>query len=266
MRARKLFTLLTVAALAAVTTIAVGCGGDDNVTSGETPFNQTTAYQLVTDQVNGVVDELLDAATTGFDNTGGVTPPPVFAEAPDSTIVGDGWTVYWRSNLAAGVSTMIIDSIQFRANGVVQETANGADEIVVRHISQQTSTDTTQTFENHNLNVLFTISNLDQTTATGTGTVALTMNAKTVGTTTIREDYSVTGTLTGFQASKSGQNWVSCPNVGSASVTVEAEIQSGSQTAAQSDWTVVGTFTNGSMSATVTSGTNQASYTQVFCQ
>ncbi len=274
MRSRNLIFIVGLVVLSAFLLMVVGCSDDDSAPTqvfddGDTDSIAHPQFSAVKDQVEGFVDD-----TRGFVNDGlSMTVASaqelddlVFGPVPpDSSQTSDYWLIYflWQSSLRIWA----LDSIRFLDDGVPQETALGADQILFRHYWRKSVDDTTVSYTIFDIHSDLDITGVDGTTATANGTHDLAVESKYVSDdSTVWWTFDVQATITDYTVNKADTYWnYGCPVSGSMTVTVDASYQKDSGEAVNTSWRFDLTLTDGLMDADVTLGSQTCSYSTQVC-
>jgi hypothetical protein len=275
MRPGRFMYIIGLLVLVGLFGLMAGCSDNKEPVSSN---NDNTQYQQVTAEVN----QLLDSSVTEF--AGNLTMiqeaetnthTEVLIDAryssynPDSVVlVNDGWHVVYAADLVAGYNMELIDSLQFRKQGWVQNDARDCDQFTLVHRFSNSNPDTTGDYRNSSVLSHMNFSNLNTTQAVISGTKEHVITTKTVdGADVVKRTYDMNLELSGITVNKADNGWtVGCPASGTITGTVNYTVQLGSAVPTTTTWTYEITFTNGEVSATVTAGPYQRTYTATVCQ
>lgn len=264
-------TLVSLGALLAVGLTLTGCGDDDGVTSYVTPFTQEPAFIEVTGTINGTVGQTIDLINDGFE-----AATPVGADDLDGAFYGpnpadsqesnDEWIVLYFTRLALGITTVKVDSVQWKKDGQIVDEAIGCDAVSYRHHMSQSTTETSGTYATRNVHSSFDISNLDQNTADVMGTKSVTIFKQIVnGSTTTTLEYDI-NIAVDMSVDKGDGSWQSgCPNTGTVLITVDYSFDTNEIQPITSIWTFDITFNDGVGTVDVTRDENNATYSANYC-
>jgi len=267
MRSTKLFFVLgAVCSVIALVTLA-GCSSDDATT---TPVPDNTAFSTVQDQTNGYVDSTLVLAANALQtllvaNAHGDTSVPAEygSVRPDTVISEAGWLVVIVDDLATAYNFQYRDSLQFRKGGVAQAYPRGAEEMSVRHAWSFETADTTLAFRNYAVAGIYEFTGLgtDQAVINGTGTYEA--EARRVIGGELRTSYTMDATLADVTFNRADEGWqLGVPESGT--VTVNATLVIHGDTDTTTEWSIVITFDNGTMTADVTTEAGTQTYTRTL--
>ncbi len=267
-------TMLVVGLIALVTLGLVGCS-DDSPTTPSDPGITSTQYPVVKAEVSTSLDTTVSVIQKGIElasdiNTGGVGNLDDILLNPsfvDSLVSQNTWHVLYGSNISAGVSTTIIDSVQYSHDGVAQVEAQNANTITLHHTFTSSNENTSDSYRNIESGTDLVITGLDGDAAVVNGTYSLTLTAQVVsGSDVIVRDYVVTGTLTDVTISRSAGWSEGCPVSGTISMAVALSHIVNDGAATETGWEFEADFDNGVAQVTATQGDETASYKKSICQ
>ncbi len=254
-----------------------GCSDDDNPPPTTNPPDNEEALVLaaVTAQVNSTLTEVVDRLDAGIE-VAGITEAQVrdvlFGPfVPDSSETPadndfDWWVVY-VTDLASGLGTSRVDSLQYLDGVDPIATPVGADAMNLRHYYSATYSDTTVTHTNLDRVIDLHFAGIDGVSTTVSGTANTEVNHKFVSTdSTVHHDFTIEATLTDIIIAQQGGNWATgCPTWGTISVEVVYVYQKNSAAARTTTWTFDATFSSGSVNVDVanTTGLTTSYDTQV---
>jgi hypothetical protein len=264
MRFGKLFFVITLFAAISMTVFMVGCSSDSTTTPvADNGYSTVQAeFGLYTDSLAAQFDNNLGV----YHHLWAVDPNILIAYSPvnpDSTVTVAGWHVIYASDLVAGYTRYLVDSLQFTAHGQVQLLAVGADQMqVIRHWGVENA-DTTVTHRNVDVSASFTYSGLTGTTVTVNGSRNTTIETKIVGTnSTVKRDFAINMGVSNITIAKSGPY---CPQTGTITGTIVQTVDNGGVPVTTS-WQYNVAIDAGVMTGEVTAGAWSASVTGDLCQ
>ncbi len=264
MRFGKLFFVISLFALISMAMLVAGCS-DDKTTTAAIPDNGYSAVQAEFGLYSDSLAAQLHTNLQVYHQLWAVDPNILIAYSPvnpDSAILVGGWHVVYATDLVAGYTRYLVDSVQFRANGQVQTFANGADQMqVIRHWGVE-NPDTTITFRNVDVTATFMYSNLKTDTVHVTGGRSTIVQTKNVGTTTVKRDFTIDMLATDITVPNDGAY---CPQSGTITGNIVQTVDNGSVPVTTS-WQYDVTISAGTISGEVTAGAWQASVTGNLCQ
>ncbi len=264
--------------------MVAGCG-DDETTNNNTITGSSTDPEYVA--VRTQLDEFVDSTVTFFENglntiqgisDGDIIIPPQYAVVPEQqdswdTSYVDGWHIIQiaythRNQSDEGVWQMsLTDSIQYSLNGVPQESWQNRDQLVFKHHWTYDVFDTTVTHSSIVGATDFTFSNLNSSFGTITGSRDITIHNKTVtNDSTVWRDFTFAADVNNVTVKNSTYTgWTNCPSSGSISVTVEMVYKKDTDDPVTTTWHATFTFSNGSLTASISKGNTVWSYTKNLC-
>jgi hypothetical protein len=272
MRSGKTIFVLSLTLIACLALIIAGCSDDAKPTISA-PTEQDLNYTAVSDETNEVLDSAISSFATSLEVFTMQTPSDTSISVvyspinPDSIAAENNWHIVYASELATGYSWNLIDSIQFRKNGIAQESALNADQMTLHHNFSLEYGDTTSFFRNREgyANLEFTNLDTDVATVNGTREVSIQTRAEVNGE-TWRRDFNIELSFANVTVPRADDNWLrGCPNSGTVTGTVTLVSSRGANDPTESKWDFEVTFDNGIIDATVTSGTYTKSYTTTLC-
>jgi hypothetical protein len=267
-------TMLVVGLIALVTLGVVGCS-DDSPTTPSDPGITSTQYPVVKAEVTTSLDTTVEVIQKGIElasdiNTGGVGDLDDILLNPsfvDSLISQNTWHVLYGSDISAGVSTTIIDSVQYARDGVPQVDAQNANTITLRHTLTTTNENTAGSYRNIESSTNLVFTGFDGDAAVVNGTYSLILTAQVVsGSDVIVRDYVVEGTLTDVTISRSAGWSEGCPTSGTVSLALAMTYIINDGAAVETNWEFDADFENGVAQVSATLGDETASYKKSICQ
>jgi hypothetical protein len=268
MRFGKLFFVITLVCAASVA-VMLGCSSDSTTTNS--PVVEDNGFSAVQAEFNGYTDSLISqfsANLKAYQGLQGTDTAIAFSPVnPDSTIVSDGWHIVYATDLLAGYTRFLVDSIQFLSGGHVQANAIGADQMeFVRHFSIE-NPDTTAAYHNDNVISALLFSGLNSQTTTVTGGRTSVINTKSIaGGSTVKRTFTIQMNVASVVIPRAALGWSNgCPQSGGITGTVVQTVDRGSVPVTTS-WQYELTAEDGSLSGTVTAGSWQKTITSNVCQ
>ncbi len=269
--------------------LVIGCSSDKTTTSPTITYGELTDPEFipVKAQVDSVLTSIVSDVLSGFNklsvapgDTSSVqadmTPPSVEPDPnanPDSLLAvyfGD-WNYVYATYTGTTYFSRLRDSIQYKTDGVAQQNPTGTVDFI-HNITNWTFTviDQNTTHTDYAGRTDFTLTNLDQTTATINGTFTTTVKNVFVGIdSSFTELYSFDVDMTNFTVSENSGAWITgCPNTGSLSLdlgytyTYETNLDFGS---GNSNWTATASFSSGTATVNIGNGTTDWQYTIEVC-
>lgn len=277
MRSHKITVALGLLALIAFGIGIAGCGSSNNNPTNTYGSLTDPSFMAVQDQVDNLVDSTLTGIVDGFQNlsnvngNGNVNPVFYGPVQPDSDVVSvtysGGWHIVFVTRNRATFHTSLRDSVQFYAGTSVTQYPTNVDSLLYRHQWLFTFGDTTVTNLGMSSEASFTIGGLQSSTADVSGTHDAEIHTKQVtADSTVWRSFSISSQVTDLQVNKTFVGWAqSCPSSGTISGTIEMSYQKDSGSPVATTWTFTATFSNGTMSATVTKGATNWHYTSDVC-
>ncbi len=275
MRSHKVTAILGLFALAAFGISMVGCGSDSPTSTAGSLTDP--AFMAVQDQVDNMVDSTLVNIVNGFENLsnitndGGVDPVFYGPVKPDSDLVSvtyaDGWHVVVVSRTRATFQSRLRDSVQFFSGDAVTQLPNNTDSLYYRHQWQFTFGDTAVTHAQLHSYSNMTIGGLQDSIANIAGQHEVQVQTKHVtADSTVWRNFTLNSDINDLQVAKTFVGWAQgCPNSGTITGTVAMSYRKDDSAPVQSTWEYSLSFSNGTMSATVTQGTTTWRYTTDVC-
>ena len=264
--------------------LVVGCGDDETTTSTITGSLNDPEFVALKGQIDGFVDSTVSFFKNGLNTINGISDGggviPQYAVVPDqedtwdTTFTADGWyqiDIAYTHKDAHGESvwqTSLHDSIQYRLNdAVLMSDFNTRDELVYKHHWTFDVSDETVTYASFAGAVDLTFDDLNSTLCTVTGTSDFSAHAKTVtDDSTVWRDFTFAADVNNVTLKYSiNSGWSQCPTTGSVSATVEMVYQKDDDDPVTTTWNVTITFTNGTISASVTRGNTVWGYSSDVC-
>jgi len=288
MRLQKRVLVSGLAALFGVMVmLMVGCGDDEGTTGPTTITGQLDdpEFVAVRSQIDDFVDSTVSFLKNGLNtidgiSDGGVIIPPQYIVDPEDQNVNlfdtsyvNGWHViriiYTHRNQSeqAVWQTELTDSIQYKKNGVAQETWVDRDQLLYRHHWSFDVFDTTVSYFAFDDHADFTFDDLNTTAATVTGSRELNVHAKQVTVdSTLWWDFTFTSDVNNITLKRSAfTGWSQCPTGGSVSAEIVMVYQKDDDDPITTTWNVTVTFNNGAVAASVTRGNTVWSYSGDVC-
>lgn len=272
MQSGKTIFVLSLTLIAGLALFIAGCS-DDSKPTVSAPTEQDLNYAAVADETNEVIDSAISSFASSLDVFTMQTPTDTSISVvyspinPDSISAENNWYIVFASELATGYSWNLIDSLQFRKNGIAQESALDADQMTLHHNFSLEYGDTTSFFRNREgyANFEFTALNTNVANVNGTRQIAIQTRAEVNGA-TWRRDFNIEMNFANVTVPRTDGNWLrGCPSGGTVTGTVTLVSARDANDPTESVWEFVVTFENGVMDATVTSGTYTKSYTTTLC-
>lgn len=279
MRSYKLVLVLGVTLLVGLFAMFVGCGSDNDKSTGNTANYNDPEFVVMQGEVNGFVDSTLEFFTNGLSNIYGlatdtVVDPVQYAPGPIDTITDSisatyagGWHVVYIGFNRSSFYSVLRDSIQFLKDGQPQQTASDLDNLLYRHFWTYDVIDTAVTHQSFVGNARYSFAGLNTTQATITGTDDWQAHSKYVcPDSTVWWDVNIDAALTDIVVKKSGIGWVeSCPSCGSVSATIQTVYKKDTDFPDTTSWAVNLTFSDGNLYSVVTRGTSTWTYNRQLC-
>lgn len=281
MRSRNSLVLVGLTAICLAALFFVGCSDDDGVTRGN---SGPDLYQVAQDQSNeslettveylddvlntihlvlaDLEDEVLDD-TLILQHLG-----PLPQDSSDTPTDEARWWVRYSSDLQAGVSSSMVDSIRW-LNGIVPVARpRDADGVDFRRHYSVTAADTTVTYENLDVTASLTFTGIDGSTAIVSGAISFDIQSRHVQADSMAWESYVTGVeIPGVTVVKNGDYWdQGCPSSGTCQISMEQTFKQNAGTEQEVAWTFDVTFAQGVASADVSNDAGlSASYQAVIC-
>jgi hypothetical protein len=263
MRSRFPLILAGLVVLAIASLVMLGCSDDETPpTANNNDQHDALVLAAVTARVNEALDSAVDRFTAGLEVAeledrdvkdilfGPIDPDT--SETPEDN--GDGWWVLGSTDLALGVNTAIVDSLQYLDGVTPQNTPVGADAMVIKHHYTVTNADTTVSYTDLAHDADLQIHGIDGTSATITGEVQLDVFDKDLSaSSTVRQHFVIDAELSGITVEKQAEGWTTgCPVSGTLSVNVQYTYKLNSNATETINWQFDVTFTDGSVAVDVT--------------
>ena len=262
--------------------VVAGCGDDTSTPTTITGSLTNPEFVVVKAQFDNFVDSTVAFFDNGLNTINGISDGniiiPQYAVTPDQqdswdTSYTNGWHVIQiarteRDQNQVGVWWVTLaDSIQYRKNGVAQETSTGRDQLVYKHHWAYGVFDTTVSHTGFAGNADYTFSNLNTALATITGSRDFVANNKVVtADSTIWRDFTFTADINNVTLRYStNTGWCNCPVGGSVSMTMEMVYTKEDGDPVTTTWNATFTFSNGNLTASITQGNTVWSYTSDLC-
>ena len=262
--------------------VVAGCGDDTSTPTTITGSLTNPEFVVVNAQLDDFVDSTIAFFENGLNTINGIADDgvviPQYAVSPEQqdssvTSYSNGWHVIQmtrteRDQDQNGVWwTSLADSIQYRKNGVAQESYEGRDQLLYRHHWAYDVFDTTVSHTGFLGNANYTFSNLLTSQATITGSRDFTANNKVVTVdSTIWRNLTFTADINNVTLRYfANTGWCNCPTSGSISTTVEMVYNKDDGDPVTTTWHATFAFSNGTMTASVTCGNTVWSYTSNQC-
>lgn len=272
MHSVKTIFVLSLTLIAGLVLFIAGCSDDPKPTAS-VPTEQDMNYAAVSEETNEVIDSAIASFASSLEVFTMQTPADTAISIvyspinPDSISAENNWFIVFASELATGYSWNLTDSIQFRKNGIAQESALDADRMSLRHHFALEYGDTTSFFRNREgyANFEFTDLNTNLAIVNGTREIAIQTRAE-VNEVTWRRDFNIEMNFANVTVPRADGNWLrGCPSSGTVTGTVTLVSARGTNAPTESVWEFVVTFENGVVDASVTSGTYSKTYTTPLC-
>lgn len=277
MRSSKSLLLAGLAAIIAVTIIALGCSDDTKPTPPTPPEDHgiQSMLALVQGQVHEYLDSAVNTMESGlrvatFVDVGSADIGDVFMGSglPDSTIDEHFWIISWLTDLVIGTGTLrIVDSLTYVVNGEMSINARGADAMYVKHNFSYENQDTTVTFTDVSNHGFVHFTGIDSATAVANGEFTINLKDKFVSAdSTTWNNWTIQATVSDLTFVRTGTSWTSgCPNSGTCQVNVQYTYSRDEDIPTTTLWQFDITFTDGAMAVDVSTGPLSSSYEYTLC-
>ena len=275
MRFRSPLIWMGLASLVVAGLVLGGCSSDsENTTPTPTVSFAEQMLPAATVQVNEQLDSVVARLEAGLasatvTSTGTDSDRDFSPGASDSGSTSDNWHVVTRSNLQSSLGSLtIVDSTQFSKDGQSQPNLAGSDAMASKHYYSRTADDTTVTSKDLVLQSDLYLTGIDGSQATIDGTISAVIHDKVVtSSSTVWHDWDVSATVTALRVAKAGEGWgEGCPITGTAQISVQYTYQKDTGAPVNASWDFAVMFTNGTISANVSSGPDLSSnYQHTVC-
>ncbi|MDH3889618.1 MAG: hypothetical protein OEV49_00925 [candidate division Zixibacteria bacterium] len=264
--------------------LVAGCGDDEtNTPTTITGSMADHEFLAVKTQMDDFVDSTIAFFENGINTFQGISDgediiPPQYAVNPEQqdswdTSYTNGWHVIQiayteKDQFEDGVWQMsLADSIQYKKNGVAQESWVDHDQLVYKHHWTWDVFDTTVNHTNFEGNADFTFADLTTGLATVTGSRDFNASNKIVHLdSTVWRDFTFTADVNNVTLKNSAfTGWSNCPVGGSVSTTIEMVYTKDDGDPVTTTWNATFTFNNGTMTASVSKGNTVWGYHSDMC-
>jgi len=281
MRSNRSLLLAGLAAIVAVTFLALGCS-DDDTTTPVTPAPEVSTFEtmlgVVQEQVSLYLDSAVATMESGlavakFVNPDVVRPGDIGdlfmgSGFPDSTVGGSDWIVSYLTDISSGLGTKtVVDSITYVVDGRYNNSARDAESMFARHKFQFINQDTTITSVDIIHHGDLDITGISGVTATINGSFSATVRDKFVSTDSTAWNYwTIETTVNDLTFTSAGGGWTSgCPNSGTCTINVIWQRAVDDELPTYTQWQLDVTITDGVIAVDVATGNLTASYEDTVC-
>jgi hypothetical protein len=276
MRSRFPLILAGLVALAVASLVMVGCSDDENPPTTNNDNHDELVLAAVTAQVNTALDSavarfasgvyVIDLEERNIDDRlfGPLVPDSSNDPVEDSTY----WWIFYRTTLASGLGTTIVDSVQYLDGTTPQFVRAGADAMTLKHHYNAQYDDTTVSHTDLTYDSDLHIDGIDGVSATVLGDLEFDIDSKFVSSdSTVRQHWIIQAEVGGVVIDKLVSGWdTGCPTSGAISISVQYTYKKGSAATETINWTYDVTFTSGSITVDVTNTNDlSTSYDEDIC-